>query len=201
MNEKGHAKKGVYPHSRIRVRRYIKLHAESVFNPTGHFQYPIFQEPEVLVAGGVDPDTQDWTVELKIPWVVLVGDFPQDMANGDLDGNGRDVFPPVVGDIIGFAIIVIDRDGAARRMTSATSTGFWPWYGDAAGRSTHPTFSGIRPPDYNGQWIHYDNEMMHFAMDRHSKGVNAVFLDDRLDYSLDELKQAFGASTARNRRA
>jgi prepilin-type processing-associated H-X9-DG protein len=52
-----------------------------------------------------------------------------------------------------------------------------PWYGSADGRSNNPSFAGIRPPDYNGQWINYDNEMMHFAIDRHGKGVNAVFLD------------------------
>lgn len=52
-----------------------------------------------------------------------------------------------------------------------------PWYGDATGRSSNPSFAGIRPPDRNGQWISYNNEMMHFAMDRHSKGVNGVFLD------------------------
>ena len=52
-----------------------------------------------------------------------------------------------------------------------------PWYGDASGRSSNPSYAGIRPPDYNGQWINYNNEMMHFAMDRHSKGVNSAFLD------------------------
>ena len=102
-------------------------HPESVFNPANYFDYPIFQEPEVLVAGRVDPDTQDWTVELKIPWVVLVGDFPEDKVNGDLDGNGRDVFPPVVGDTVGFAIIVLDYDGPGQNFLSGTHPGFWPW--------------------------------------------------------------------------
>jgi len=52
-----------------------------------------------------------------------------------------------------------------------------PWYGDASGRTRDPAFAAIRPPDYNGQWISWEYEMMHFAMDRHSKGVNAVFVD------------------------
>jgi len=52
-----------------------------------------------------------------------------------------------------------------------------PWYGDESGRSSNPNFAGIRPPDYNGHWINWPNEMMHFAMDRHSKGVNSVFVD------------------------
>ena len=52
-----------------------------------------------------------------------------------------------------------------------------PWYGDPSGKSTEPSFAGIRAPDYNGQWISWNNEMMHFAIDRHSKGVNAVFGD------------------------
>ncbi|MCF7973029.1 MAG: prepilin-type N-terminal cleavage/methylation domain-containing protein [Phycisphaerae bacterium] len=52
-----------------------------------------------------------------------------------------------------------------------------PWYGDEAGRSVSPSYAGIRPPDFNGQWIGYNNEMMHFAIDRHSRGVNSAFLD------------------------
>lgn len=52
-----------------------------------------------------------------------------------------------------------------------------PWYGSPDGRSTNAGFAGIRPPDYNGHWISYDNEMMHFAIDRHAGGVNATFMD------------------------
>ncbi len=52
-----------------------------------------------------------------------------------------------------------------------------PWYGDPSGRSTNPSYQGIRPPDHNGHWINARHEMMHFAIDRHSGGVNAVFLD------------------------
>ena len=52
-----------------------------------------------------------------------------------------------------------------------------PWYGDASGETGYPTYYGIRPPDFNGQWRTWDHEMMHFAMDRHSKGINGVFVD------------------------
>ena len=52
-----------------------------------------------------------------------------------------------------------------------------PWYGDPSGNSTNPAYEGIRPPDFNGQWINARHEMMHFAIDRHSKGVNGVFVD------------------------
>ena len=51
-----------------------------------------------------------------------------------------------------------------------------PWYGDASGRPSNPTYNGIRPPDFNGQWSGYNKEMMHFAIDRHSRGVNAVMM-------------------------
>ena len=52
-----------------------------------------------------------------------------------------------------------------------------PWYGDVSGNSSNPIYAGIRPSDFNGQWISFNNEMMHFAIDRHSGGVNGVFLD------------------------
>ena len=35
----------------------------------------------------------------------------------------------------------------------------------------------IPAPDRNGQWISYNYEMMHFAMDRHNGGINALFMD------------------------
>ena len=40
-----------------------------------------------------------------------------------------------------------------------------------------PTFRGIAPPQYDGQWISYDHEMKHFALKRHQTGTNVVFLD------------------------
>ena len=35
----------------------------------------------------------------------------------------------------------------------------------------------IQPPQFNGQWLGAGNEMMHFAMDRHARGVNGLFAD------------------------
>jgi len=52
-----------------------------------------------------------------------------------------------------------------------------PWYGVESGLSSNPTFDGIIPPMENGQWSGYNKEMMHFAMDRHSRGVNSVMMD------------------------
>jgi len=40
-----------------------------------------------------------------------------------------------------------------------------------------PNFNRIRPPEFDGQWIDYGNEMMHFAMDRHESSVNVLFMD------------------------
>jgi prepilin-type N-terminal cleavage/methylation domain-containing protein/prepilin-type processing-associated H-X9-DG protein len=37
--------------------------------------------------------------------------------------------------------------------------------------------AAIRPPDYNGHWIGSGNEMMHFAMHRHGKGVQVGMFD------------------------
>jgi prepilin-type N-terminal cleavage/methylation domain-containing protein len=52
-----------------------------------------------------------------------------------------------------------------------------PWYGVESGLSSNPTFAGIAPPNTNGHWAGYGHEMKHFAMDRHSRGVNAVMMD------------------------
>jgi len=39
------------------------------------------------------------------------------------------------------------------------------------------TFNRIIPPQFDGQWIGYDNEMMHFAINRHQTGTNTLFMD------------------------
>ena len=39
------------------------------------------------------------------------------------------------------------------------------------------TFNRIVPPQFDGQWIDYDNEMMHFAINRHQTGINMLFMD------------------------
>jgi len=38
----------------------------------------------------------------------------------------------------------------------------------------------IMPPKVNGQWISAGYEMMHFALDRHSGGVNTLFMDNAI---------------------
>ena len=41
----------------------------------------------------------------------------------------------------------------------------------------NPSFRGISPPEYDGHWNGYNNEMKHFALKRHATGTNVVFLD------------------------
>ena len=157
------------------------LQAQSSFNPANFFEYEIFQNPEVLVAGKVDPDTQDWTVELKIPWVILVGDFPEDMANGDADGNGRDVFPPVVGDVVGFSILAIDEDDGVR-LLSGTHAGFAiARHGGPMtpnGKQTQDPLTFVAAPDTtSGLVAHWklDEDQGTVATDSSGNGNDATF--------------------------
>ncbi|MHC4170108.1 MAG: type II secretion system protein [Planctomycetota bacterium] len=42
----------------------------------------------------------------------------------------------------------------------------------------NPNFERIRPaPLFDGQWINYNSEMMHFAINRHPPGTNMLFMD------------------------
>jgi len=66
-------------------------------------------------AGSVDPATQDWTVEIRIPWSAMQGDF------------ATDVFPPNVGDNVGFAVLAIDYDNGA--LSWFAGNGAFPWAG------------------------------------------------------------------------
>ena len=92
----------------------------------GWIQYPVAEESEK--AGYVDPSTQDWVVEVAIPWSKMVGDFDGDLANGDLDGNGRDVFPPQVGDVVGFTCLGIDYDWQPNQLdTFVVNHDAAPW--------------------------------------------------------------------------
>jgi hypothetical protein len=80
----------------------------------------------------VDDDTQDWMVEVKIPWSAMQGDFKGDLAQGDADGDGMDVFPPAALDQIGFNVIVIDYDvdfhgDPQLQVVGSTHPGDWPW--------------------------------------------------------------------------
>ncbi len=51
-------------------------------------------------AAAVDATTQDWMVEVRIPWTVLQGSFSPEL------------FPPAVGDRIGFSLLGIDYDNS-----------------------------------------------------------------------------------------
>ena len=66
-------------------------------------------------AGSVDPATQDWTVEVRIPWSAMQGDFE------------ADVFPPSAGDSVGFSLLGIDYDDGA--LTWFAGIGAFPWTG------------------------------------------------------------------------
>ena len=37
--------------------------------------------------------------------------------------------------------------------------------------------SSMAPPQYNGEWSGYGEQMKHFAMDRHNGGILGVFMD------------------------
>ncbi|MHC4116936.1 MAG: sugar-binding protein [Planctomycetota bacterium] len=64
-------------------------------------------------AASVDPATQDWTVEVKIPWSAMQGDF------------AAEVFPPNPGDSVGFSVLAIDYDDGALSWFAAN--GAFPW--------------------------------------------------------------------------
>jgi len=66
-------------------------------------------------AASVDPATQDWTVEIRIPWSAMQGDFE------------TDVFPPNVGDSVGFSVLGIDYDNGV--MGWFAGNGSFPWSG------------------------------------------------------------------------
>ena len=40
-----------------------------------------------------------------------------------------------------------------------------------------PTSNRIVPPQFDGQWLGYGYEMMHFALNRHQTGINVLFMD------------------------
>jgi hypothetical protein len=66
-------------------------------------------------AGSVNPATQDWMVEVRIPWSAMQGDF------------AADVFPPDVGDSVGFSVLGIDYDNGALGWFAGISS--FPWTG------------------------------------------------------------------------
>ena len=70
------------------------------------------------------------------------------------------------------------------RNSNVSSASRVPLFIDAMWRGGGPDYdqgrSGINfmaAPDRNGQWIGYNYEMMHFALDRHNGGVGVLFMD------------------------
>ncbi|RJP30128.1 MAG: hypothetical protein C4527_10510 [Candidatus Omnitrophota bacterium] len=72
--------------------------------------------PACDYAANVDPSTQDWSVEIRIPWSSMQGDF------------SNEVFPPSVGDMVGFCVLAIDYDNGALDWFAGNHTSF-PWEG------------------------------------------------------------------------
>ncbi|MFB3787470.1 MAG: hypothetical protein ACE15F_13995 [bacterium] len=72
------------------------------------------------VAGKVNPDTSDWTVEVKIPWNSMT-DFT------------TPVFPPKSGDMVGFVVLAIDYDNGTLEWFSCNESTF-PWNGEGVER-------------------------------------------------------------------
>ena len=54
-----------------------------------------------------------------------------------------------------------------------------PVFADTMWRGGGPYENGTRgdPPAFDGQWIDYNREMMHFCIDRHQGSINVLFLD------------------------
>jgi len=54
-----------------------------------------------------------------------------------------------------------------------------PLFADTMWRGGGPYEHGTRgdPPAFDGQWLGYDREMMHFCINRHNGFINAAFLD------------------------
>lgn len=54
-----------------------------------------------------------------------------------------------------------------------------PVFADSMFKGGGPYESGHRgdPPEYNGQWSGYANEMKHFCIDRHDGAINVLFMD------------------------
>ncbi len=54
-----------------------------------------------------------------------------------------------------------------------------PVFADSMWRGGGPYEKGTRgnPPGFDGQWLGYDMEMMHFVIDRHNGSINSTFMD------------------------
>jgi len=66
-------------------------------------------------AAAVDAATNDWTVEVRIPWTALQGSFTPEL------------FPPAVGDQVGFSLLGIDYDNSVLEWFGCIENA--PWTG------------------------------------------------------------------------
>ncbi len=67
-----------------------------------------------------------------------------------------------------------------KSLDRVTQSANVPLFLDAMWRGGGPQWANendIQPPRFNGEWQGAGYEMMHFAMDRHSRGVNSLFID------------------------
>jgi len=67
-----------------------------------------------------------------------------------------------------------------RKLSAITSAVNTPCQGDAMWRGAGPgyqTSASHARPQFNGEWQGSDNELMHFAITRHGKGMQMAFFD------------------------
>jgi len=57
-----------------------------------------------------------------------------------------------------------------------------PMFTDMMWRGGGPMKSKMAPPQYNGEWTGYGEQMNHFAMDRHNGGIQSVFMDHSVQH-------------------
>lgn len=93
--------------------------------PGPFIQTDLFAQAGTEVAGSVDAASQNWMVEVKIPWSAMQGDF-----KGDSEAQTK--FPPQIGDTIGFNVVAhdydLDDDGnPEQQLMASTHGGDWPW--------------------------------------------------------------------------
>jgi len=128
--------------------------AKNDFPGSAFIKNDLFGDPcdPAVYAGSVSDETQDWMVEVRIPWRGMTGAFTGDLVNTDADANNRNVFPPQLLDQIGFSIVAGDSDaiGSQRQLQlfATTHVGAWPW--KFMGDKTQETLTFIERPDSFG---------------------------------------------------
>ena len=152
------------------------------------------------IVGGVNPDTQDWVIEMAIPWVNMIGDFNADLAKGDSDGNGRNVFPPLFGDVVGFVAFGIDVDSDTAYSFFYCTHDSFPWEGAGLGELcfVEPTgglgsASKPSPPDgalHEDTWVNLSWRPGDFAVS------HDVYLGENFDDVNDGAEGTFQGNQA-----